>query len=166
MSGRNSPALVMAQKFCGLAADSADPNDLLIGERMIGVTKHYQGDQPSARPHIERVLAHHQASDYRAHIIPFQFDQRVSSFRGFCGCKDFRSRRCARARPRRHDRVVCAWRLTSSPTCCRRFRHRIWSEVEHADTTSATLAGDPPWVLESAGHVGVTGLPMLQHRPA
>jgi tetratricopeptide (TPR) repeat protein len=79
MSGRNGPALVMAQKFCGLAAASADPNDLLIGERMIGVTKHYLGDQPSARRHIERALPHHQASDHSAHIIPFQIDQRVSA---------------------------------------------------------------------------------------
>jgi predicted ATPase len=77
VSGRNGMALVMAQKFCGLAAASADPNDLLIGERMIGVTQHYLGDQPSARRHIERALAYHQASDHSAHIIPFPIDQRM-----------------------------------------------------------------------------------------
>jgi tetratricopeptide (TPR) repeat protein len=69
-NGRNDLALVMAQKFCGLAAASADPNDLLIGERMIGITQHLLGEQPSARRHLERVLAH-QASDHSAHIIPF-----------------------------------------------------------------------------------------------
>jgi predicted ATPase len=46
---------------------------------MIGVTKHYLGDQPSARRHIERALAHHRASDHGARIIPFQIDQRVSA---------------------------------------------------------------------------------------
>jgi tetratricopeptide (TPR) repeat protein len=79
VSGRNAPALVIAQKFCSLAAASADPDDLQIGERMIGVTKHYLGDQPSARRHIERALAHHQASDHSGQIIPFQIDQRVSA---------------------------------------------------------------------------------------
>jgi predicted ATPase len=69
----------MAQKFCGLAAASADPNDRLIGEHMIGALQHYLGDQPSARRHLERVLAHHQASDHSAHIVPFQTDQRVTA---------------------------------------------------------------------------------------
>jgi predicted ATPase len=77
-NGRNDLALVMAQKFCGLAAASADPNDLLIGERMIGITQHLLGEQPSARRHLERVLAH-QASDHSAHIIPFQTDNRMTA---------------------------------------------------------------------------------------
>jgi predicted ATPase len=46
---------------------------------MIGVTKHYLGEQPGARRHLERVLAHRQASDHSARIIPFQIDQRVSA---------------------------------------------------------------------------------------
>jgi hypothetical protein len=79
MSGRHGLALVMAQKFCSLAAASADPNDRLIGEHMIGALQHYLGDQPSARRHLERVLAHHQASDHSAHIVPFQTDQRVTA---------------------------------------------------------------------------------------
>jgi predicted ATPase/DNA-binding winged helix-turn-helix (wHTH) protein len=79
ISGRNDLALVMAQKFCGLAAGSADPNVRLTGERMIGVTKHYLGEQPSARRHFERVLANYRASDHNAHMIPFQIDQRVAA---------------------------------------------------------------------------------------
>jgi predicted ATPase len=78
-SGRNGPALVMAQKFCGLAAASADPKDPLIGERMMGISRYFLGDLPSARRHLERVLAHHQASDHSAHVIPFQADQRVTA---------------------------------------------------------------------------------------
>jgi predicted ATPase len=79
ISGRNDLALVMAQKFCGLAAGSADRNVRLTGERMIGVTKHYLGEQPSARRHFERVLANYRASDHNAHMIPFQIDQRVAA---------------------------------------------------------------------------------------
>jgi predicted ATPase len=79
MSGRNGLALVIAQKFCGLAAVSADPNDLLVGEQMIGVSRYFLGDLASARRHFERVLAHYQASDHTAHIIPFQIDQRMAA---------------------------------------------------------------------------------------
>jgi tetratricopeptide (TPR) repeat protein len=79
MSGRNDLALVMAQKYCGLAAGSADPNVRLTGERMIGVTKHFLGEQPSARRHFERVLANYRASDHNAQIIALQIDQRVAA---------------------------------------------------------------------------------------
>jgi hypothetical protein len=48
-----------------------------------------------------------------------------------------------------------------------RLRNRpLWSEVEHADTMSATLARRPTWVPKSARHVSITGLPMLLHRQA
>jgi predicted ATPase len=79
MSGRNDLALVMAQKFCGLAAGSAGPNVRLTGERMIGVTKHFLGEQPSARRHFERVLANYRASEHNADMIPFEIDQRVAA---------------------------------------------------------------------------------------
>jgi predicted ATPase len=79
MSGRNDLALVMAQKFCSLAAASADPNDLLVGERMIGVSRYFLGDLPNARRHIERALAHHEASDHSAHVIRFPIDQRMAA---------------------------------------------------------------------------------------
>jgi predicted ATPase len=79
MSGRHGLALVMAQKFRSLAAASADPNDLLVGERMIGISRYFLGDLPSARRHIERALAHHQASDHRAQIIRFPIDQRMAA---------------------------------------------------------------------------------------
>jgi predicted ATPase/DNA-binding winged helix-turn-helix (wHTH) protein len=77
-SGRRRVALALAQSFCTLAANRPDPNDRLIGERMLGVTQHYLGDLPSARRHIERVLAGYVTSDYR-HIIRFQLDLRVTA---------------------------------------------------------------------------------------
>ena len=54
-----------------------DPNDRLIGERVAGVSQHYLGDQPSARRHIERVLADYVISDDKPHLIRFQIDSRV-----------------------------------------------------------------------------------------
>jgi predicted ATPase len=77
-SGRYRVALALAERFCRLAAKSADPNDRLVGERIIGTSQHYLGDLPSARLHLERVLADYVASDHR-YIIRFQLDLRVSA---------------------------------------------------------------------------------------
>jgi hypothetical protein len=44
---------VKREAFYTLAANRSDPNDRLIGERMIGTSQHYLGDQLSARRHIE-----------------------------------------------------------------------------------------------------------------
>jgi hypothetical protein len=51
--GQHCIALTLAQRFYTLAANRSDPNDRLIGERMIGTSQHYLGDQLSARRHIE-----------------------------------------------------------------------------------------------------------------
>ena len=79
VSGQHRVALTLAQRFHALAAKRSDPNDRLIGERMIGVSQHYLGDQPSARRHLERVLADYVAPAQRSHIIRFQIDQRVAA---------------------------------------------------------------------------------------
>jgi predicted ATPase len=55
--GQYRTALALAQRFCALAASRTDAADRPIGDRIIGVTQHYLGDQPSARHHIERMLA-------------------------------------------------------------------------------------------------------------
>jgi predicted ATPase/DNA-binding winged helix-turn-helix (wHTH) protein len=78
-SNRYRVALEVAEKFHSLAAKRSDPNDRLIGERMIAVSQHYFGDQRSARRHIERALADGLAPDRRSHIIRFQVDQRISA---------------------------------------------------------------------------------------
>ena len=62
-----------------MAANRSDPNDRLIGERIIAVSRHYLGDQWSARRHIERVLADGVAPNHRSHIIRFQLDQRAQT---------------------------------------------------------------------------------------
>jgi predicted ATPase/DNA-binding winged helix-turn-helix (wHTH) protein len=76
-SGQHRIALTLAQRFHALAANRPDPNDRLTGERAIGTSQHYLGDQPSARPHLERVLAHYVPPVKNSHIIRFQSDQRV-----------------------------------------------------------------------------------------
>jgi len=61
--GQHRVALTLAQRFYSLAAKSA-PNELPIGERMIGSSEYYLGDLPSARRHLERVLIHDAAPAY------------------------------------------------------------------------------------------------------
>jgi len=40
-SGEYRTSLNFARRFCGVAADRADPADLLVGDRMIGTSLHY-----------------------------------------------------------------------------------------------------------------------------
>ena len=79
VSGRHGVALALAQSFCSLAAKQSDPNDPLIGERMIGVSQHYLGDHSSARHRLEHMLAHYAPVAQKSHIIRFQSDQQVTA---------------------------------------------------------------------------------------
>jgi hypothetical protein len=57
-SDRHRAALMLAQRFYTLAATRPDPNDRLVGDRLIGASQHFLGgDQERARRHLERVLA-------------------------------------------------------------------------------------------------------------
>jgi predicted ATPase len=72
-------ALAFAEQFCSVAQRSPDPVDLPIGDRMMGLSLHYLGDQTNARRHFERMLSRYVAPVRRSHIIRFQFDQRVTA---------------------------------------------------------------------------------------
>jgi len=72
-------ALSYAQKFATVAARSDDAVDQPIGDRMIALSLHYLGEQSQARFHFERMLSRYVASDRSAHIVRFQFDQRVTA---------------------------------------------------------------------------------------
>src|SRR5262249_4441722 len=50
-------SLTTAERFQRVARDAADPGDVPVGERTIGLALHYSGDQAGARMHIERMLA-------------------------------------------------------------------------------------------------------------
>jgi predicted ATPase/DNA-binding winged helix-turn-helix (wHTH) protein len=77
--GQHRVALSLAQRFYTLAAKRSDPNDRLIGERMIGTSQYYLGDLISARRHLERVIAHYVAPAQKSQIVPFQNDQGVTA---------------------------------------------------------------------------------------
>src|SRR5215469_5679766 len=77
--GRHRLALELAQRFCTLAANGPYPSDRLVVERMIGVSQFYRGDLPTARRHIERLLANYVTPDHRKLIIRFQLDLQVTA---------------------------------------------------------------------------------------
>jgi predicted ATPase len=70
-------ALAFAQRFRSLAANTSNPANLLIGDRMTGFVLHYLGDLADARLHIDRMLDRYIAPVQRSHTIGFQFDQSV-----------------------------------------------------------------------------------------
>jgi predicted ATPase/DNA-binding winged helix-turn-helix (wHTH) protein len=78
-SGRYRAALPFAQRFHDLATKESDLYDRLFGERMMGVAKHFLGDQIDARRHLTRVLTRYPEIDSRRDIIRFQTDLCVSS---------------------------------------------------------------------------------------
>ena len=71
-SGRYRAALPFAQRFHDLATTGSDLSAQLFGEHMMGLAKHFLGDQSGARRHLERVLTHYAATDHGrdVHSLP------------------------------------------------------------------------------------------------
>ena len=72
-------ALTLARKFSSLAATRPNPNDRLMGERMIAISHHFLGDQASARRHIERALRDFAAPSGKRQIVHLELDPRVTA---------------------------------------------------------------------------------------
>jgi predicted ATPase len=70
--GECRTALELAQRF---SERVVDPADRLIGQRLVGTSLHYLGDQTGARRHLEAMLSGYVAPTRRFHEIRFQYDQ-------------------------------------------------------------------------------------------
>jgi predicted ATPase/DNA-binding winged helix-turn-helix (wHTH) protein len=79
MSGDLKDALDVARQFATLTPDNAPPADLLIGERVLGLTLHIMGDQPSALRHINHMLEHYVAPPDGSHLVRYSYDQKVAA---------------------------------------------------------------------------------------
>ncbi len=77
LAGDYRAAFGIATRFAEVPKDIAEPADRLVGERLLGLTLHILGDQPSARRHIEHMLDSYAPPPGRTHIARYQFDQRV-----------------------------------------------------------------------------------------
>ena len=73
-------SVVLAQRVANLPPNQADPTDRLVGQRMLGTSLHYLGDQANARRHLEHMLSRYAAPTSQQHIdiIRFHFDQLVT----------------------------------------------------------------------------------------
>jgi predicted ATPase/DNA-binding winged helix-turn-helix (wHTH) protein len=76
-NGQLQRGLQLAEQFRAVATKSNDPFDSLIGDRMIGTSLHFLGEQTRARDHTERMLERYVAPLTRSDVVRFQFDQRV-----------------------------------------------------------------------------------------
>jgi predicted ATPase/DNA-binding winged helix-turn-helix (wHTH) protein len=77
--GEFADALSVAERFCSVADNSADANDRLVGDRLMGEVLSFLGEQAAARHHTERMLAGYVTPTRRSQLARFQFDQRVSA---------------------------------------------------------------------------------------
>jgi predicted ATPase/DNA-binding winged helix-turn-helix (wHTH) protein len=78
-SSRHRAALPFAQRFHDLAATGSDLSAQLFGEHIMGLAKHFLGDQISARRHLGQVLTHYTGTDHGRDVIRFQIDVQVST---------------------------------------------------------------------------------------
>jgi predicted ATPase/DNA-binding winged helix-turn-helix (wHTH) protein len=79
MSGDLTDALDAARQFATLTSDSAPEADLVVGERILGLTLHIMGDQRSALRHIDHMLEHYVAPPDGSHLVRYAYDQRVAA---------------------------------------------------------------------------------------
>ncbi len=72
-------ALDVAGQFATLAPDNTPQADLLVGERILGLTLHAMGDHANALRHIDHMLEHYIAPPDRSHLVRYQYDQKVAA---------------------------------------------------------------------------------------
>jgi len=75
-NGEFRAALAIAERFNDAAAAEADR---AIGDRLMGVCRHFLGDQRDARQHIEGMLDRYVPPASRSDSVRFQFDQQVTA---------------------------------------------------------------------------------------
>jgi predicted ATPase/DNA-binding winged helix-turn-helix (wHTH) protein len=78
-NGEAAEALLLADRFAGLAERAGDSQDQLIGERIRGKSLHYLGDFVQSRRVIERMLQRYAPPAQRSHLSRFQYDQRLTA---------------------------------------------------------------------------------------
>ncbi|MET4215608.1 putative ATPase/DNA-binding winged helix-turn-helix (wHTH) protein [Bradyrhizobium sp. LB7.2] len=72
-------ALEFAHRFAAVVADSGNPVDRMMADRLLATTLHYLGDQRQAYDHIGRTLSRLSDLAAKPQVIRFRFDLRVST---------------------------------------------------------------------------------------
>jgi predicted ATPase/DNA-binding winged helix-turn-helix (wHTH) protein len=76
-AGEARDALIMAQRFCGLAGRTGNDTLRLFGLRIEGAALHYLGEQDAARERLERMLQTYDHSVHRWKTIGFRIDHGI-----------------------------------------------------------------------------------------
>jgi predicted ATPase/DNA-binding winged helix-turn-helix (wHTH) protein len=67
----------LAERFSQVAREGGDPGDVLVGDRLLGTTMHYEGRQSEARRHLERFLDLYVPEGNERHMMWIGLDQRL-----------------------------------------------------------------------------------------
>jgi predicted ATPase/DNA-binding winged helix-turn-helix (wHTH) protein len=81
LRGECRATLDLARRFSKVALRSVDDGDAVVGDRMVGTSLFFLGEQAQARAHIDRALAQYAAPVHRSHVIRFQLDLPVTARR-------------------------------------------------------------------------------------
>lgn len=79
VAGEYGSALALAQRFRSVAGHARESSDRAIGDRLVGITFHYLGDQTEARRYLETALKNLDPAASASHMARFQVDQRVAA---------------------------------------------------------------------------------------
>jgi predicted ATPase/DNA-binding winged helix-turn-helix (wHTH) protein len=79
MSGDFRGALSAARRLHAIPEQWVTLADLLVSERLLGVSHHVLGNQETARQHIASMLERYEAPADHSHRVRYQFDQRVAA---------------------------------------------------------------------------------------
>lgn len=77
--GKFSSAVMRAEIFRKVAANSANPSDIKAGDRLLGFALHMLGRQAEAREYVEGMLTNYRVPTRRSDLVRFQYDQRVAA---------------------------------------------------------------------------------------
>jgi len=69
----------LAERFSETARHAGGPDDVLVGDRLLGTTLHYEGRQREARHYLERFLGHYVAGGNQRHMMWVRLDQRFTA---------------------------------------------------------------------------------------
>jgi predicted ATPase len=72
-------ALTLAHRFASLAATGPNQDERWVGDRMLGISYHFLGDQSSARCHIERALPDSADANRNRRIVRLGLDPGVTA---------------------------------------------------------------------------------------
>jgi predicted ATPase/DNA-binding winged helix-turn-helix (wHTH) protein len=77
--GEHRATRQLAERFSHVAREGGNPDDVLVGDRLLGTTMHYEGRQREARHHLESFLNLYDPAGNERHMMWVGLDQRLTA---------------------------------------------------------------------------------------